>query len=66
MIVVVSPANAVELVVPSCNNTVSPSSAVPPDVPKPGKVTLDVFAVIADACPDVIPVFAVLAVIALA
>ena len=42
----------------------SPSSAVPPDVPKPGKVTFAVFAVIALACPDVMPVFAVLAVMA--
>ena len=43
---------------------VSPSNAVPADVPKPGKVTFAVFAVMALACPDVMPVLAVLAVMA--
>ena len=45
-----SPARAVVLVVPSCNKFVSPSKAVPADVPKPGNDVLAVLAVIALAC----------------
>ena len=43
---------------------VSPSNAVPADVPKPGKVTFAVFAVISLAWPEVMPVLAVFVVMA--
>ncbi len=65
VIVVVSPANAVVLVVPSCNKAVSPSRAVPAVVPKPGNDVLALLVVISDACCVVIPTFAVFAVTSL-
>ena len=66
LIVVVSPANAVELDVPNCNKDVSPSSALPEVVPKPGNVVLAVLEFIALACElDIVVVFPLKAVLEL-
>ena len=49
LIVVVSPASAVVLVVPNSKRFVSPSSAVPADVPNPGNDVFAVFATTAES-----------------